>query len=145
MKIIILLMESLRFLWMFGMETTGSLSNRKIVKKKMTPSLRFVLGFFNSSTRPHLPLPKLQKFKKDKSKSLYEQWTCGRVHVSLSVFLSLSLPFCLFQFNIECELTCFVNLFLFRFSVCFFLGGKMRREEDRIWVFCVSSLDIFIL
>jgi hypothetical protein len=40
---------------------------------KMTPSLLFVFGFFNSSTRPHLPLPKLQKFKKDKSKSLYEQ------------------------------------------------------------------------
>ena len=95
----------------------------------MTPSLLFVLGFFNSSTRPHLPLPKLQKFKKDKSKSLYEQWTCGRVHVSLSVFLSLSLPFCLFQFNIECELTCFVNLFLFRFSVCFFFGRE--NEEGR--------------
>lgn len=63
---------------------------------KMTPSLLFVFGFFNSSTRPHLPLPKLQKFKKDKSKSLYEQWTCGRVHVSLSVFLSLSLSPVLF-------------------------------------------------
>lgn len=55
-----------------------------------------------------------------------------RVIVSTSqLFLS---RFCLFQFNIECELTCFVNLFLFGFSVCFFGRGKEEGKRSTLGI-----------